>query len=387
MCKQKNNKFGKGNYGSKRYDKDQDPWTSIKEVAAKDDHLKNVGYVSEFVEQTTVVIKLSVLDKDGNQINATEEAVSRAAVEELAALNPVTTRSTASVENDAVRSIKEEMVRTKYSTAVKLLMQEGQKAMNSRIETIRYIHEQLVKVKEHHMYNVFNTKHPNVIGTHDVVDYSKKLQAVFYGVEGMSKTDREESCRIRLEKWKSQKASDMASLQGEIKRLENLNKIIVLLGCTDECQVTDEKAVILLCKKLSGNLKQIGDNIMSQIKDRDDLMEDADPAELEQIKVQYKRLPKNPDELYTRVQFLSPKIEEAELGHGGRDTLYMSFAAKATKAYKKKNAIENMEQWCDECKRHGHKKDSWRCPKSNTKLPKKEFKKMVATLFTPNEDS
>ena len=45
----------------------------------------------------------------------------------LAALNPVATRSIASVENDAVRSIKEEMVKTKYSTAVKLLMQEGQK--------------------------------------------------------------------------------------------------------------------------------------------------------------------------------------------------------------------------------------------------------------------
>ena len=57
--------------------------------------------------------------------------------QQLAALNPVATRSTANGENDAVRSIKEEMVKTKYATAVKLLMQEGQKAMNSRIETIR----------------------------------------------------------------------------------------------------------------------------------------------------------------------------------------------------------------------------------------------------------
>ena len=71
--------------------------------------------------------------------------------------------------------------------------------------------------------------------------------------------------------------------------------------------------------------------LLSQIKDRDDLVEGATEAEIDQIKVQYKKLPKTPDELYTRGQFLSPKIDEAELGHGGRDTLYMSFAAKATK--------------------------------------------------------
>ena len=67
----------------------------------------------------------------------------------------------------------------------------------------------------------------------------------------------------------------MVSLQADIKQLEDLNQVTIMLGCEEEFKITDEKAVILLCKKLSGNLKQIGEDILSQIKDRDNLMEDA----------------------------------------------------------------------------------------------------------------
>ena len=86
---------------------------------------------------------------------------------------------------------------------------------------------------------------------------------------------------------------------------------------------------------------------MSQAKDRDDLIEDADPTELDQIKLQRKKPPKSPDDLYTRAQLLTPKIEERELGHGGRRA---SFAAKAAKARKEKSAIESMEQRRDACR-------------------------------------
>ena len=94
-------------------------------------------------------------------------------------------------------------------------------------------------------------------------------------MEGLSKTDRGDSCRSRVEKWKTKKIVDMVFLQADSRQLEDPNQVIILLGCEEEFRITDEEAVILLCKKLSGNLKQIGEDMLSQIKDRDNLMEDA----------------------------------------------------------------------------------------------------------------
>ena len=83
----------------------------------------------------------------------------------------------------------------------------------------------------------------------------------------------------------------MVSLQADIKQLEDLNQVTIMLGCEEEFKITDEKAVILLCKKLSGNLKQIGEDILSQIKDRDNLMEDASSREDLSLLTELRRQP------------------------------------------------------------------------------------------------
>ena len=44
----------------------------------------------------------------------------------------------------------------------------------------------------------------------------------------------------------------MVSLQADIKQLEDLNQVTIMLGCEEEFKITDEKAVILLRKKLLG---------------------------------------------------------------------------------------------------------------------------------------
>ena len=64
-----NNEKKKGKGFGEKPTKDLDPWGRFKEDANRDDHLKTLGHLSEFVEQKEVKIKLSVQDKDGVAID------------------------------------------------------------------------------------------------------------------------------------------------------------------------------------------------------------------------------------------------------------------------------------------------------------------------------
>lgn len=43
-----------------------------------------------------------------------------------------------------------------------------------------------------------------------------------------------------------------------IRQLEELNQVITLLECDAEYKISDDKAILFLCKKLYGPLKQVG---------------------------------------------------------------------------------------------------------------------------------